>query len=336
MPVRRSSIEKLLFQFFPLLLLMLFVASTAYGADAAQAPTWRIRFKEAAIVNGPSVKLGEIATPAGDISKEQWDELAARELWVSPPEGGKAVHMTRPRLQEAVMRTMKDLAPYCLFPPSLALQRGGALLSKEDIRNLVQKEVTPHLASLPGEAELSDYRLPQHIFLEHAGQKVVLEQLRSVSPGRLSLRLQVRELDNSIKQRLTGSVLVNCWANVPCASTVMNRDDVLEHTKITFKRVNLGKLRGEVWDGKGGPWKVTRPMGNGQVIYQSDVAPVPTVRKGARVNLLFEGKTIRLTTYAEALADGGAGETILVRNLQSRKEVLALVRDAETVVITNR
>jgi flagella basal body P-ring formation protein FlgA len=71
-----------------------------------------------------------------------------------------------------------------------------------------------------------------------------------------------------------------------------------------------------------------------QVIYKTDVASIPTVRKGSIVTLLYEGPTVRLTTQVEALSDGSAGETIALRNVQSRKEVYGLIRDATTATIT--
>lgn len=303
------------------------------GASLPGEEPWRIRFLEAAIVRGETVRLGEVAVPIGNMPAERWDVLARRELWPSPPEG-KAVNMTRPRLQEAVMRTMKDLAPQCLFPGSMALQRGGVLVGKEAIQHLVQAELQPYLAALPGETALTDFRLPQYVFMENTGQALALEPPKKVDPGRHSLRLLVREMDGTVKQKLTGSVFVDCWVEAPVAAVPMNRDDLLEHTKISFKRLNLATLRGEIWDGRGGPWRITRPIGSGQVIYKNDVAHIPTVRKGSIVTVVYEGPTVRLTTQAEALADGAAGESIPLRNLRSRKEVYGIIRDANTVMIT--
>jgi flagella basal body P-ring formation protein FlgA len=304
------------------------------AAERFASEPWRIRFLESAIVRGETVRLGEVAVPMGNMPPGLWEELAARELWPSPPEGGKAVNMTRPRLQEAVMRTMQDLAPYCLFPGAMALQRGGALLGKEAVQRLVEEQVAPRLRVLPGEVLLKDFRLPQQIFLEHEGQEVAVELPKKLTAGRLSLRLLVREMDGTVKQKLTGSAFVDCWAEVPCATTIMNRDDLLDHNKITFRRVNLSTLRSEPWDGRGGPWRVARPLLPDQAIYASDLEHIPTVRKGSVVTLVYEGKTVRLTLQAEALADGSAGESILVRNAQSRKEVYGMVRDSSTVSVS--
>jgi flagella basal body P-ring formation protein FlgA len=312
---------------------MSLVAGSPCHAATPEEP-WRIRFLDAAIVRGPMVKLGEVAAPVGDVPPGRWEELARRELWPSPPEGGRAVNMTRPKLQEAVMETMRDLAPYCLFPGGMAIQRGGKLVGKEGIQAMISREMGPLLASLRGEALLKDFRIPQYVFLEHEGQELVLETPHKVSPGRVGLRLLVRDLDGSVRQRLTGSVFLDCWVDAPCSTVILNRDDLLDHNKVTFKRVNLAALRGDPWDGLGGPWRVIRPIALDQVIYQNDLAYLPTVRKGAAVTLIYEGKSVRLSARAEALADGMAGDRIPVRNLQSRKEIYGVVRDAATVMIT--
>ena len=321
---------------YRLILPLLLILSTASGsALAEEAPMpWRIRFVDAAVVRGPVVLLGEVAVPVGDMPQRQWESLAGRELWPAPPEKGRPVNMTRPRLQEAVMATMRDLAPYCLFPGSLALQRGGAVLGREQVQEAAVKGLTPLLAQLPGEGSFRDFRLPQHIFLGHSGQRVTVEPPRRIKPGRVNFRLLVQELDGGIAQKISCSVFLDAFIQAPCAADILNRDDILDPGRITFVRMNLATLREAPWDGRGGPWRVLRPVGVKQVIYQSDLGHIPTVRKGAILTLVHEGKNMRLSTKVEALADGVTGESIPVRNVQSRKELYGVVRDAATVATT--
>jgi flagella basal body P-ring formation protein FlgA len=101
---------------------------------------------------------------------------------------------------------------------------------------------------------------------------------------------------------------------------------------VPFVRMNLALLRGEVWDGRGVPWRLLRPIGLEQAIYRADLGHIPTVRKGSSVTLLYEGKNLRMSVPGEALADGVPGESIPVRNSQSRKQLYGIVRDASTVL----
>ena len=318
-----------------ILALSLVVGVLCAGTDAhAEQVAWRLRFLDSVVVSGERVLLGEVAVPVGDMPAEQWQEMAARELWPSPPDNGKVVNMTRPRLQEAVVQTMPELAPYCLFPGSMLLRRGGVVMDEAAVHAFVVKELTPHLTGLDGEVAVRDVRVPAAIFLKHEGQKPELEVPKKIAPGRLSFRVLVREMDGSVTQKLTGSAFVDCWKAVPCATKPLNRDEVLDPAAVTFIRVNLAQLRENPWDGRGGPWRMTRPVAVEQVIYQADVAHIPTITKGSIVTLVYESNSVRLAVKAEALADGTLGASLQVRNVESRKEVYAVVRDPSTVVVS--
>ena len=231
------------------------------------------------------------------------------------------------------MATMRDLAPYCLFPSSLALQRRGAVMHEPAIQALVVKELTPLVAGIEADTQFTDFRLPSYIFLKHPGQIVGLEPQKKIAPGRLNFRIIVKEVDGSVAQRIAGSLFMDAWKEVPSATIALNKGDVLEAAHVGRSKMNLAHLRGTPWDGRGGPWRMVRAVGVQQVIYQNDVAHIPTMSKGSIISLMYESKTVRLQVQAEALADGVVGENIKVKNLQSKKEVYGVVRDAGTVVI---
>jgi flagella basal body P-ring formation protein FlgA len=98
-------------------------------------------------------------------------------------------------------------------------------------------------------------------------------------------------------------------------------------------RKKLAYVKGAVWDGKGGPWRMQRPVPLGQPIMQNDVAVIPTVQRGATVTMVYQDKNFTVSIPGEALSDGAAGETIPVRNLQSKKQLRVTVRDGLTIVV---
>lgn len=294
---------------------------------------WRVRLLDAAVVEGEHVLLGEIAAPAGPMPTGLWNELKVRRLWLAPEEAGRPQNLTRPKLQQVMVDAMgKSFAVLCLYPPSMTLQRGGKLYDTPSVQELVVKTLTPRLAALPGEASLSDFRLPGNVFVPVKSQSLVLEEPAKTAPGRLSLNFAVREADGSVVRRLSGTVFIDCWAPVACVTSPVNKGEVLGPEVITYKRKNLAYLRDEIWDGTGGPWQAVRPIGLDQPILQSDLTYVPTMKRGRVVSLLFESGSVRLTAKVEALADGVGGETIPVRNIQSKRQVYAVVLDENTVL----
>lgn len=308
------------------------VARPAENMNFSNDAAWRVRLFDAAVVEGEVVRLGEIAAPAGPMPPELWERLKNHELWLAPEAEGRPVNLTRPKLQQVMVAAMgKDFAMLCLYPQSMTLQRGGKLYDTPAVQDIVVKTLTPRLAALPGEASLSDFRLPNNVFAGSKTQTLVLEEPARFAPGRLSLNFTVRELDGTSVRRLTGTVFVDCWAPVACVTSPVNKGEVIGPEVITYRRKNLAYLRDEPWDGVGGPWQAVRAIGLDQPILQSDISYIPTVKRGRVVSLVFESGNVRLSAQVEALSDGVTGETIMVRNLQSKRQIYAVVHDENTV-----
>ena len=293
---------------------------------------WRLKIKDAAVTRGKTVLLGEIAEPIGPLTPDLWRKLETVALWPAPPTG-KPMNMTRPKIQQAMAHYAGELSSMCIYPTSMTLQQGGAVLDGKALESLVVKTLTPHMRNMPGDASLQDFRLPSALFLSREGQTAELEGPFELTPGRTSLRFAVREPDGSVVRRVTGTVFLDLWAEVPVASVPLNKDEVLGPERVTFARKNLAHIKGAVWDGRGGPWRMQRVVTLGQPIMQADVAVIPTVQKGTTVTMLYEGRNFSVSMPGEALADGARGETIAVRNLNSKKQLRATVRDGLTVVV---
>jgi flagella basal body P-ring formation protein FlgA len=304
----------------------------AFAAQAADAG-WRIHIHDATVVGSAEVRLGEIARGEGRVPEEIWLQLADIVLMPAPDDLGRPMSISRARLQLVLRNALGRYEELCIYPANLAVQRGGAVLREPDLRQLVMRDLSGAFSALPGEVNLQDFRLPSFVFLSHPGQRVELEPT-AITPGRNNLRFAVREGEGAPMRRFTGSVMVDVWAPVFCATRPLNRGETLEPASITTIRKNLAHLNGPLWDGTGGPWMMVRPVGTEQPIYQADITPLPLVRRGNIVTLRFESPSIVLSLKAEAMSDGGAGERIPVRNLDSRRVVHAVVLDGQTAVIT--
>lgn len=306
-------------------------STTAY--KEAGEESWRIRINEAAVVQGDTVYLRDIAQPMGDISNEEWQKLANIALWASPENDGKPLQINNQRLKSALVERLGSVAYNCLLPNSLTIQKGGGLFLEEDLRSLVVKTLTPQIngmAGTHGYGELTDFRLPAYVFTPMTGQGIQLEHVE-LRPGRVSLRFAVMEIDNSVVSRFTGSAFLNMWINVPSVSVPVGKGEKLDPSNIVFKQINLAYQKGDVWDGKGGPWQLTRSIGASQAILITDLQPQSTILKGDTINLIYQNGSMRLSVPAEAMENGTFGDTILVRNLDSKKQVYGVVQDASTV-----
>ena len=310
------------------------VALAEPGSTAALAPEdWRIKIRNAAIARGDQVLLGDIGEPLGGMSPERWQSLASQPLWPAPEEEGKPMQISRSRLSLALRQVLgKDVSGRCILPSSLVIQRGGLLFMEDALRVYVIRSLGPHLAAMPGQAELTDFRLPEYIFLSHSQQRVQLE-VGKLSPGRVTLRFAVQEADGTVIRRVSGLANLVLWVTLPAAARPLNKGENLSPDAVTFIRFNASQLRGVPWDGQGGPWQTSRSLTTGEPILQSDLASQLMVRRGDVVKLIFKRGNVHMETHAEALADGEPGGTIAVRNLQTKKQVYGIVQDGNTVII---
>ena len=294
---------------------------------------WRLKILSAAVTNSDMVLLGDIAVPLGQMGQDTWAQLRSQQLWPAPPEEGKPLQISHSRLSQALRQALgKEVASRCILPSSLVIQRGGLVFHEEDLRSYVVKSLTPQLSAMPGQVELSDFRLPDYIFLAHAQQRVQLEPGK-LSPGRVPLRFAVQEVDGNVLRRISGTVNLTLWITAPAASRPMNKGEALAAESVTFMKVNASQLRDLPWDGRGGPWQVNRALNTGEPILQSDLVSQLMVRRGDVVNLIYIKGNLRIATQAQALGDGEPGATIAVRNLQTKKQVYAIVKDGSTVEI---
>ncbi len=316
---------------------LLLTVALLLWADGVQAGTteapWKLRIKEAASVVGPKVLLGEIAEPMGDLDPRKWEELAATELWPAPSAKSRPLAVNRDKLKQVLKLFLGDVASLCVLPPRLVLKRGGVAYEEQELRKIVVNALTPLLKGLEGEASLREFQLPSFLFLKDPNNSLKVQPSGDIGPGRLGMRLVELDSTGRSGRSVSAGVFVDLWKDVPAAARPLNRNEPLTPDVLTSVRKNMAYLRSGVWDGLGGPWRVKNPIGALQVVYTSSLEAMPVVRKGDTVTLVFESSHIRLSTTAEALADGGRGETILVRNMQSGREVSARVRNTNTVSV---
>jgi len=80
-------------------------------------------------------------------------------------------------------------------------------------------------------------------------------------------------------------------------------------------------------------YEVAQPVPADQILSRSDITPRRIVRRGKLVDVIVNDAGINITMKGMALADGGVGETIGIRNVDSKKDFQALVVGSNTVQV---
>ncbi|WP_319780636.1 flagellar basal body P-ring formation chaperone FlgA [Maridesulfovibrio sp.] len=318
-------------------MLLVVAGGAVYAASPAAASKqntdWRIRIKSAAVVNGPRVTLGDIAEFYGDLPQQTKADLAGVELWNAPSRNRKPVRVNRNKLRVILQHYLGDLVRNCIIPSTLTMQSGGKVMSQEQLQRAVVKVLTPQAEAIDGDHKFRNFNLPPHLFFKDSMDSLRVHIPRALRPGANSFKMEVVSVDGRVLRQLAGSVFMDLWKPVPCPVRPINRKELVTPDLITWKSKNMAQLGNQVWDGKGGPWRVKIPVGTGQPIMRSSIEPAPVIARGDKVTLVFRSKHLKLTVPVESLEDGGVGQDVTVRNLQSKRKVVATVVNAQTVQV---
>ncbi|WP_147821894.1 flagellar basal body P-ring formation chaperone FlgA [Salidesulfovibrio onnuriiensis] len=302
----------------------------AMAAQAGTSGQWRIKVRDAVCVEGPVVLLGDIAMPVGDYDQKTWDKLSKTQLWKASQRKGHAVNIPRHKLEGILRYYLGDYVQQCVLPSRMFIQTGGKVLDSQALQREVVAFLTAQGRALGDDVEFKKLALPPNFFFPNRYDTLKLSLPVEMKPGTVRFYMESITPDGKSNRKVAGTVFVNAWVAVPCAARPVNRYEKLTPDKITFIKKNLA-YNPELWDGRGGPWRVKRPVGTGQPFRRDNLDPLPTISKGDMVTLVYKNKRIQLTTKAKALEDAHLGQQVTVRNLQSKREIVATVVGADLV-----
>ena len=318
-------------------ILMLVLGLCAVGASQpAGGDTWRVVVKDAAVVEGEVVTLGDIGKPIGLVDQELWRQLAVTPLFQSPSERGKPMFVQPEAIRQAVAKNLGPAASMVLVNKRLVLQRGGHVLDQEALKEAVVRTLTDFCAAMNTDVEFRELKGPEFIFVEDPSHRLDIQPSQGAcQPGRIGFRIQEMTLDGRVAKGYTGSVFLDVWQEMVVAARPLSKGESITPDMLALARKNASYAKAELWDAnlQAGPWRLARSVGQGQPLTRVDVEPQPAVAKGAAVEMIFQGRYVTLRVPALAMGDGAVGDRILVKNTQSNRDVFATVRDARTVTV---
>lgn len=116
------------------------------------------------------------------------------------------------------------------------------------------------------------------------------------------------------------------WADALTARQPLLRGDLLDRSLCDFRRTDFIRERDAVPAGADlSGLTVARPLSTGDTLTWRDVAKRALVQRGDRVEVVASSGSLLITMKALALQSGALGDTIVVRNPESRKDFSAVV-----------
>lgn len=152
--------------------------------------------------------------------------------------------------------------------------------------------------------------------------------------GNTSLAVIVR-VDNQVKRNLNVPVEVEALTEMVIATRTLERGEVVGPEDVALARRDLAHLQGRFSRDLNQVLglRVKNAVRANSPVRSDYLERIPVVKSGALVTIVAENDVVRITATGKAKVSGALGDTILVQNLSSQKEIAARVVDATTVKV---
>ncbi len=175
------------------------------------------------------------------------------------------------------------------------------------------------------------------VVLEQSGALGIEVKRLSARPFRGPTIVRVElTVDGRTERAMTVTADTRFFREVLVSNRNVRRGEVLQAEMLDLEERDITLQKDGYFldfaDLEGG--RAKRSIGANRVVTQRHVEPVPVILRGEEITLVLETQHVRLTTRGKAMQDGGIGQKIRVRNVDSRKMLYGEVIDAQTVRMT--
>lgn len=152
--------------------------------------------------------------------------------------------------------------------------------------------------------------------------------------GTASVALVVR-VDDQVKKNQTVLVEVEALADMVVASRTLERGEVLSASDLAIVKRDLAQVQGrymrDLEEAVG--LRVKNAIRANAPVRKDYLERIPIVKSGQMVTILAENDVVRITASGRAKGSGAAGDTIMVQNVASQRDIPARVVDSTTVQV---
>jgi flagella basal body P-ring formation protein FlgA len=198
--------------------------------------------------------------------------------------------------------------------------------TQEMLATALNRELMSHF-NLEGDLQLEllrDWNPSSHVA---ANWQVVVTEYPSVVASAMLLRCRVLA-DGVPSGEATLTVRANLWRDAWVARQPLLNGATFDPALLETRRVDLFRERDALPATVGDQtFVIARAVNTGRVVTWRDIARRPLVKKGDVVEVTASEGMLSVTMKAMALQNGGQGEAVTFRNLESRKDFTAFVID---------
>lgn len=280
-----------------------------------------------AVVGGPEVRLGDVATIEGATAAEA---AALRQISLGAAPRAARSRRVNPEYVRAIV--LAEGVGEVRVEGTATVRRAADSIPADRLRAAVLEALAPHL---PAGGRLEFVRIPDDAVVPAGAD------LRVIPPAGAARGLRGRQVV-SIEITAPGhresrqvAVEVRVEEPVLVAARALERGRAIEpaDARIEVRDVTWEARRALRDPAEAAGKRLRRPVAEGSVIGLDDLEEIPAVRAGERVRIVARLGGVEIAAAGEARASGAIGATIPVRNESSRRIVQARVAGPGEVVV---
>lgn len=303
---------------------LVFAPADTSAADMEQATT-TLQIKQNVMVDAAVIKLGDLfdrPVTGGDTPIAQ------------APKPGQTVTLDARFLRQLVRAYHLDVASDETFDHIL-VARKSQMIKSEDVTAAIVQAISDRTGQSTNMDIAFDSGEVQFTLPTNVPATVGIQGLNfDASNNRFLAILTVPATGPTLyTQQVIGTVYEK--TQIPVLKRLVSAGDTIQADDIDWTSSRVDQLAGNtVTDAGQMVGRVARrPLRPGQVLRMSDLINDPTVHKNDLITIAVQTNNMSLTVRGKALEDGAIGQTIRVVNINTKKQLLGVVKDASTVQI---
>lgn len=252
------------------------------------------------------------------------------------PAFGRISTLNRQQISEALQKSVPELgAVQWTGAETVRITRKARMLGDEEVRKLLTDRLQEDHVRKAGELELRLNRAWTPVSIPDEPLTVkVLDLPSSGLNANCLVRFELRT-----ERELVGSwqalVQARIWREVPVAQKNLRRGQLLTDAEITTERRDLGTLRDPLLELPANPslYEMAESVTAGSTLISRSIKLRPVVRRGQSAEAVLHNGAMTVSLKVEVLEDGVPGQTVRIRNPQTRRELHGRVQDENTILI---
>ncbi|GAB4175905.1 MAG: hypothetical protein Kow00108_11210 [Calditrichia bacterium] len=208
---------------------------------------------------------------------------------------------------------------------SLQAGQWAFVVPEDSIRQWITNYIKTQIQLNEGEDyQIKSLRCPERIQLP---VKNFIRQIKDKNRelrGNVVFSIQLADPSSGkVYKTFTVSARIKRFERVVMAQRRIHKGDTLADSDVSLKVVETTSLRpGYLTDSDQINGKIAiKSIGEKEILYSRFLMNIPIISKGERVVIEYNEPPLRIKVFAIALENGGAGDWIWVKNLESNKRI---------------